>query len=146
MRIVIQRVSQAKVEVEGEVKGSIGLGYCLFVCFENGDNQETIDKAIKKVINLRIFEDDNQKMNLNITQVAQTAILSISQFTLSWKGEKGNRPSFENSMEPNLAKLNFGLFNKKLNDAGVKVQMGVFGANMQVHLVNDGPVTFVLDF
>lgn len=145
MKIVIQRVKSAKVEVEGKIVGIIDKGLLLFVCLENGDTQETIEKACQKILNLRIFEDDAGKMNLNIEQI-KGKILSISQFTLSWDGKKGNRPSFENSMKPDLARLNYALFNKALRDAGLQVEEGKFAAEMQVSLINDGPVTFHLNF
>jgi D-tyrosyl-tRNA(Tyr) deacylase len=98
-----------------------------------------------KILNLRIFEDDKGKMNLNISQV-NGAILSISQFTLSWDGKKGHRPSFDKSMPPEKAKVYYAIFNKKLADAGIKVERGVFGEQMDVSLINDGPVTFHLEY
>lgn len=145
MKIVVQRVKKAQVEVENKIVGQIDKGLLLFVCLENGDTQETIKKACQKIMNLRIFEDEAGKMNLNIEQV-NGKILSISQFTLSWDGRKGNRPSFENSMKPDLARLNYALFNKALRDAGITVEEGKFAAEMQVTLINDGPVTFHINF
>lgn len=145
MKIVIQRVKHAKVEVEGEITGEISKGLLLLVCLENGDDQTTISKACKKILALRIFEDQDGKMNQNIQQVGGE-ILSVSQFTLSWDGKKGNRPSFENSMSPDMARLNYALFNKNLRDQGINVSEGRFAATMQVSLLNDGPVTFHLDF
>lgn len=145
MKIVIQRVKHAKVEVEGEITGKISKGLLLLVCLENGDDQTTIAKACKKILALRIFEDQDGKMNQNIQQVGGE-ILSVSQFTLSWDGKKGNRPSFENSMSPDMARLNYALFNKNLRDQGINVSEGRFAATMQVSLLNDGPVTFHLDF
>ena len=120
MKIVVQRVKDAKVEVEGEITGKIEAGLLLLVCLEKGDNIETIEKAYKKVLALRIFEDEDGKMNKNIQDMGGS-ILSISQFTLSWDGKKGNRPSFENSMVPDQARLNFAIFNKKLRDSDIEV-------------------------
>jgi D-tyrosyl-tRNA(Tyr) deacylase len=145
MKVVIQRVKNAKVEVEGEITGEISKGLLLLVCLEKGDDQSTIEKACKKILALRIFEDENGKMNQNVQQIGGE-ILSVSQFTLSWDGRKGNRPSFENSMAPDMARLNYALFNKYLRDQGVSVAEGRFAASMQVSLLNDGPVTFHLDF
>lgn len=145
MKVVIQRVLEASVQVEQEIIGEIKNGLLLYVCFETNDSESTIDKAVTKISKLRIFEDENQKMNFDIKQCSY-AILSISQFTLSWNGSGGHRPSFEGSMEPNKARLYYSLFNKKLRETGIKVEEGKFGANMEVSSKNDGPVTFFLEF
>lgn len=145
MKIVVQRVNSASVKVENEIVGKIEKGYLLFVCFEQNDDTDKVEKAVAKILQLRINEDENSKMNLNIAQI-EGHILSVSQFTLSWDGKKGHRPSFENSMPPGQAKLLYHLFNQKLKDSGIPVQMGIFGAEMQVESVGDGPVTFFLDF
>ena len=105
----------------------------------------SIDSAIKKIISLRIFEDANGRMNKNILEV-NGEVLSISQFTLSWDGRKGNRPSFDLSMSPEQAKLFYHLFNQNMQKSGVKIQTGIFGADMKVESINDGPVTFHLSF
>lgn len=144
MKIVVQRVIKAKVEVDSQVKGQIDRGLLLLVCMEAGDGQEQIDKAASKIKALRIFSDEAGKMNLNCSSVGGT-ILAISQFTLSWDGRKGNRPSFDQSMEPNLANQMFEQFCQKLREE-IPVETGVFGADMQVSLTNDGPVTFSLNF
>ncbi len=144
MKIVVQRSKQSSVIVENEVIGSITHGLVLFVCFETGDVEETIDQAIYKVVNLRIFEDDNEKMMFNVAQV-EGQILSISQFTLSWDGTRGHRPSFDRSMNPTEAKMMYAIFNKKLKEH-VPVAQGIFAANMTVNIQNDGPVTFYLTF
>ena len=144
MKILVQRCKEATVSIQDQVKGQIGPGLLLLVCLEHGDNQETVSLAVEKVRKLRIFEDDAQKMNLNISQI-NGSILSISQFTLSWDGKKGHRPSFEKSMAPNEAKILYASFNKKLREH-VPVETGIFGEEMMVNLVNWGPVTFFLDF
>lgn len=145
MKIVVQRSAQSSVEVDGNIKGSIKGGLLLLVCLEKGDTEETLSQATQKISKLRIFEDDKGKMNLNIVD-AGGEVLSISQFTLSWDGKKGHRPSFDESMEPRQARLMYEIFNKKLRDFGLKVETGVFGADMKVSSVNDGPVTFHLSF
>lgn len=145
MKIVIQRVQEASVTVDNEVVGSIGMGLLLLVCFEMDDDESCIGKAVDKVTKLRIFDDETGKMNLNIEQI-QGEILSVSQFTLSWDGSGGHRPSFERSMIPQEARLKYALFNRELRSRGVTVKEGTFGAFMKVQLVNDGPVTFNLQF
>ncbi len=146
MKIIVQRVSEASVKVDGEIVGSIDKGYVLFVCFETEDTMTIVEKAIEKIINLRIWEEeDSDKMNLNLAQV-NGQILSISQFTLSWNGLKGHRPSFSKSMEPEKAKQFYKEFNNKLRLRRIVVKEGVFAGDMKVSLVNDGPVTFHLDF
>lgn len=147
MKIVIQRVSQAEVRVEGTVVSSIGRGMLLLVCMEKGDNEGSLDlgKVAEKVANLRIFQDpESGKMNKNIEQHGGE-FLCVSQFTLSWDGKKGNRPSFDNSLEPSAAVELFDSFCEELGRLS-KVKKGVFGASMEVSLVNDGPVTFSLNF
>ncbi|MFZ4712241.1 MAG: D-aminoacyl-tRNA deacylase [Bacteriovoracaceae bacterium] len=144
MKMVIQRAKKSSVTVEGVVVGEIDHGLVVFVCFENGDNEEIIDQAVYKVVNLRIFEDEKEKMMFNVSQV-QGQILSISQFTLSWDGSRGHRPSFDRSMNPSEAKMMYAIFNKKLKEL-VPTAVGKFGANMMVSVQNDGPVTFTLAF
>lgn len=145
MKIVIQRVKEASVEVEDEIIGKIKSGLLLYTCFEHTDTEKTIESAIDKITKLRIFEDENEKMNLSAIDLNKE-ILSISQFTLSWDGSKGFRPSFDGSMKPAQARLFYSLFNKKIKDLGLKVEEGRFGANMQIKSINDGPVTFHLSF
>lgn len=145
MKIVVQRVQEASVSVENEVVGSIGHGLLLLVCFEHGDTDEAITKAIDKVSKLRIFDDGDGKMNLDVAQCGGQ-ILSVSQFTLSWDGSGGHRPSFEKSMAPGEARLKYALFNRDLRARGLTVKEGKFGAFMKVQLLNDGPVTFILNF
>jgi len=145
MKIVVQRVQEASVSVENEVIGAIGSGLLCLVCFEAGDDEEALMKSIDKLTKLRIFDDADGKMNLDIGAV-KGEILSVSQFTLSWDGTGGHRPSFEKSMAPQEARLKYALFNRELRNRGFTVKEGKFGAFMKVALVNDGPVTFILDF
>jgi D-tyrosyl-tRNA(Tyr) deacylase len=145
MKVVVQRVQEASVSVEQEIIGSIGNGLLLLVCFEQGDDEEALHKAIDKISKLRIFDDADGKMNLDIQSV-KGEILSVSQFTLSWDGSGGHRPSFEKSMPPQEARLKYALFNRELKARGFTVKEGKFGSFMKVSLINDGPVTFLLQF
>jgi D-tyrosyl-tRNA(Tyr) deacylase len=145
VKVIVQRVKEAFVSVDSEIIGSIKKGLLLLVCFENEDKDEVLNKAIEKISRLRIFDDDNGKMNLDI-QAIKGEILSVSQFTLSWDGSGGHRPSFEKSMPPQEARLKYALFNRELRNKGLVVKEGRFGSMMQVNLVNDGPVTFFLQF
>lgn len=144
MRLVIQRVRCAKCEIDGKITGEIGQGFMILVGFGLEDNREIVDKMVKKVLNLRIFEDENEKMNYNISKV-NGSILSISQFTLYADCTEGNRPSFVNALKPDEATQLYDYFNNSLKLNGINTQTGVFGADMQISLVNDGPVTIVLD-
>ena len=144
MRVVIQRAKNAKCTVEGQITGQIDHGYCIFVGFNNEDTDEIIDKMIHKILFLRIFEDENGKMNKSIQDV-KGSILSISQFTLYADCKKGNRPSFTNAGKPDLATSLYDQFNQKIKDQGIHVETGIFGADMKIELLNDGPVTIVLD-
>jgi D-aminoacyl-tRNA deacylase len=145
LKVVVQRVQEASVSVDGEVVGAIQSGLLLLVCFEQGDDDNSITKSIDKISKLRIFDDENGKMNLDV-QAIKGEILSISQFTLSWDGSGGHRPSFEKSMPPQEARLKYALFNRELRARGLTVKEGKFGAFMKVSLINDGPVTFTLNF
>jgi D-tyrosyl-tRNA(Tyr) deacylase len=145
MKVLIQRVQNASVEVEQKIVGKISKGYLLYVCFESLDNYEKVHSAVEKIAKLRIFEDEKAKMNYNITQI-KGEILSISQFTLSWDGKKGHRPSFDKSLPPNEAKILYRKFNDELAAQDLKVEKGRFGAEMKVNSLNDGPVTFFLEF
>lgn len=145
MKVVVQRVDAAKVSVEDEVTGEIRRGLLLFVCFEHGDVRDILPRAAERIAKLRCFSDADGKMNLNVTQV-EGEILSVSQFTLAWDGSGGHRPSFERSAHPGEARLLWAEFNKLLRAQGLTVQEGRFGAEMKVELVNDGPVTFSLNF
>lgn len=144
MKILVQRVKSANVNINNNCVGSIDKGYLLYVCFEIGDSIETVNTAVTKIIKLRIFEDNNGKMNLSINEV-NGSILSISQFTLSWDGQKGHRPSFDKSLSPVEAKILYKKFNDELCKS-CRLEKGQFGADMKVESINDGPVTFFLNF
>lgn len=144
MRILIQRVKSAKVVVEGRSISDIKHGLLLFVGVGRDDAAEDIERLSTKVMNLRIFEDEQGKMNLNIKQL-NGRILSVPQFTLYANTSKGNRPGFDLSAEPEMAKDYWGKFNGLLRQGGIDVQEGVFGAHMDVELINDGPVTIWMD-
>jgi len=143
MRIVIQRVSQASVTIDGKIAGEIQQGLLLLVGICPEDGQEDIEYAVRKISQMRIFSDDADKMNLSVQDVGGQ-ILSISQFTLYADTKKGNRPAFTGAARPDLATALYDQFNQKLAQT-VPVQTGEFGADMKVSLVNDGPVTIVLD-
>lgn len=143
MKVVVQRSKNSRVTIDGKVNGSIDHGYVLLVGFTDGDTEEIIDKMIKKILNLRIFEDENEKMNLSIQDV-NGQILSISQFTLYADSKKGNRPSFINAMNPTDASKLYDIFNEKLSKE-IYTETGIFGADMKVEIYNDGPVTIILD-
>lgn len=144
MKIVIQRVKNASVTIDEEVHGKIQIGYMILVGIQDSDNEEILKKMALKVSNLRIFEDENGKMNLNLSQVGGD-ILSISQFTLYADCHKGNRPSFSSAGKPEHAKKMYLAFNEELRALGIHVEEGIFGADMKVELLNDGPVTIILD-
>ncbi|RFT16234.1 MAG: D-tyrosyl-tRNA(Tyr) deacylase [Candidatus Saccharicenans subterraneus] len=144
MKIVLQRVKEARVTVEGRVEGSIGRGLCLLVGVEKGDREVEADWLAAKVAELRIFPDENDKMNLSVKEVGGS-VLAVSQFTLASSIRKGRRPSFDNAETPGRASELFDYFVRKLREQGLEVQTGVFQAMMEVHLINDGPVTFILD-
>ena len=144
MRALLQRVSSGSVSIDGQIKGSIQKGYMTLVGFCESDTKAIVDKMIDKMIGLRIFEDDQGKMNLSLTDV-QGAILSISQFTLYADCRKGRRPGFTDAAKPDTAIPLYDYYNQKIQDSGIHVETGVFGADMKVSLINDGPVTILLD-
>jgi len=143
MKIVLQRVKQASVEVEGKVVAQIGKGFCLLVGIEKGDSEKDADYLARKVSELRIFPDSKGKMNLSLAEVGGE-VLVVSQFTLVSSMKKGRRPSFDGAEEPEKATQLFDYFVKSIEQRGFKVQTGIFQALLDVHLVNDGPVTFFL--
>ena len=143
MKVVVQRSKKSKVTINNKVNGSINKGYVLLVGFTHGDTTDIVDKMINKILNLRIFEDDNDKMNLSIKDI-NGSILSISQFTLYADSKKGNRPSFINAMKPDEASKLYDYFNQELSKY-IEVNTGIFGADMKVEIYNDGPVTIILD-
>jgi len=145
MKAVIQRVKNAKVEVDNKVTGEIGLGYLILLGVAPDDNKEKIDAMIEKISNLRIFRDNEDKMNLSIKDV-DGDILVVSQFTLYADCKKGNRPSFVNAAKPDLANELYEYFIEKCKEKVKNVQSGIFGADMQVSLVNSGLVTILLKF
>lgn len=145
MKAVIQRVQYSNVKIDGVIKGECKKGFMILLGVQNGDTKEDADKLLKKVPVLRIFEDENGKMNLSLLDINGEALV-ISQFTLLADCSHGRRPSFTNSAPPAEANDLYEYFVEGMKNAGVKsVQTGEFGADMQVELVNDGPVTIVLD-
>lgn len=143
MKSVIQRVKNASVKINDEVYSSIDAGMLVLFCVEKGDTEEKIDWMANKVLSLRIFEDENDKMNLSVTDI-KGEIMVVSQFTLAADCKKGTRPSFDNAETPAIANDMYEKFVKQLSSSGLAVKTGVFAAMMDVSLCNDGPVTFVL--
>ena len=145
MRVVVQRCSRAEVRIDGTVVGTIGRGFMLLVGVTEGDGKAEADVLAKKIAQLRVFEDEQGKMNLALKEVGG-AILSISQFTLYADCKKGNRPSFVKAARPEVAEPLYDYFNNVLRaQYGLQVETGRFGADMKVDFVNDGPVTILLD-
>jgi D-tyrosyl-tRNA(Tyr) deacylase len=144
MRIVVQRVSRAKVTVAGEVVGEVGVGYLALVGVETGDTDDDMRYGVEKLIGLRVFEDAEGKMNRSIADIGG-AILLVSQFTLLGDARHGRRPSFSNAARPETAAPMIDRMAAEIAGRGIPVAKGVFGADMQVELVNDGPVTILLD-
>lgn len=144
MKAVIQRVSSASVEVEGETVGAIKRGILVLLGVEKGDGEKDADWMAEKIVNLRIFEDEAGKMNLSLRDTGGE-ILAVSQFTLAGNCEKGRRPSFDSAAPPAEANELYLYFVQKSRELGVPVETGVFQADMQVSLVNNGPVTFILE-
>ena len=144
MKLVIQRVKHASVTVEGNVTGKIGKGFLVFIGIADSDTKEIADQYVKKLLNLRIFEDENGKINLSLKDV-NGELLLISQFTLYADCRKGNRPSFINAGAPDMAKALYEYMIEACRKEIPVVQTGIFGADMQVELLNDGPFTVVLD-
>lgn len=144
MRVVLQRVSEASVEVSNNNISSTGQGLLLLVGASQGDTVKNADYLADRILGLRIFEDKEGKMNFSIAEVGGQ-LLAVSQFTLSADISKGRRPSFSTAMAPDQALGLFDYFVSKLRESGLTVKTGEFGAKMKVHLINDGPVTFVLE-
>lgn len=145
MRTVIQRVTEASVEIENKICGKIGEGILLLIGIEEADNAEDIDWLCKKIVNMRIFDDENGIMNKSIIDIDGN-ILAISQFTLMAQTKKGNRPSYIRAAKPEISKPLYNEFCKKLSlELGKTVERGIFGADMKVSLLNDGPVTILMD-
>ena len=144
MRAVVQRVTDADVSVENQVKGSIGRGFVVLLGVEEGDNETDADYIAEKVSGLRVFDDSEGKMNLSVTDIGGE-ILSVSQFTLLADARKGRRPSFIRAAQPEEANRLYEYFNEKVREKGVTAAEGVFRADMLVRINNDGPVTILLD-
>ena len=144
MKLVIQRVSKAKVEVDNKIVGSIGKGFLVLVGITHTDTEKEADYLANKLCKMRIFEDENGRMSLSLKDVGGE-LLIVSQFTLYADCAKGNRPSFIEAARPEQATPLYEYFCKKCEEQGIKVEKGVFGAHMEVSLLNDGPVTIVLE-
>lgn len=144
MRVVLQRTKEASVSVDGQITGKINNGFVVLVGFCNNDDNHIVEKLVKKIISLRVFSDQDDKMNLELKDTGGS-ILSISQFTLYADCKKGKRPSFIEAAKPDLAIPLYEYFNKTIESYGIEVQKGIFGADMKVELLNDGPVTIILD-
>jgi len=144
MKLVMQRVKKSSVSVDGHLVGQIEQGLCVLVGIAPTDTEADLDWMASKLVNLRIFEDDNHKMNLSLLDIGGSALI-ISQFTLLADCVKGRRPSFTGAGDPMVAKSLYELFLKKVSNLGIHVEHGIFGADMQVSIENDGPVTFVLE-
>ena len=144
MRLLIQRVSKASVKVEGECVGKINKGFLVFLGITHGDTKDNVDYLVNKLYNLRDFEDENEKMNLSIKDI-NGEILIVSQFTLYADTSHGNRPSFINAAKPDEANELYEYFIEKAKQTGLKIEAGIFGADMKVELLNDGPVTILLE-
>jgi len=144
MKALIQRVKRASVTIEGKLYSAIDMGMLVLLGVEKGDSTENAEKLSQKLVNLRIFEDENEKMNKSLLDV-QGEMLIVSQFTLCGDCKKGTRPSFDKSAPPAVANELYEKFIGLIKSQGIKVQTGKFGAMMDVELVNDGPVTFLVE-
>lgn len=144
MRFVIQRVTEASVTIDGEISGKIGKGYLVLIGVADTDTKEIADKMIRKMIGLRIFEDEQGKTNLSLSDV-DGGLLLVSQFTLYANCKRGNRPSFIEAGKPDMANEMYEYIIEKCRESVDEVQTGEFGADMKVQLLNDGPFTILLD-
>jgi len=144
MKIVIQRVSEASVKVDGKIVGEIGKGLMLLAGIDENDEKTDADWLVQKILNLRIFGDEDDKLNLSVKDISGE-ILCISQFTLIADYKKGNRPSFIKAAKPDKAVPLFDYFKEEIAKSGLRTESGIFGADMKVSLINDGPVTIVMD-
>ena len=144
MKAVIQRVREAELSVEGKLISTIGYGLVVFLGIRSGDNEGLADKFAKKVSKLRIFEDENGKMNRSVSDVCGEVLL-VSQFTLYGDCSHGNRPSFSDAEQPERAKRLYEMCAEKLRSTGLIVKLGVFGADMKIRQFNDGPVSIIMD-
>ena len=144
MKLVVQQVDYARVIINNKLYNAINQGLLIFIGIHKNDTLENIQYLIKKILKLRIFTDENNKMNLSVIDL-NLSIMLISQFTLYANIKKGNRPSFINTADPNKAETLYNLFIKELNQHGVNLKTGKFGADMKIELINDGPKTFILE-
>jgi D-aminoacyl-tRNA deacylase len=144
MRAVIQRVSKASVTVDGEITGNIGCGLVVLLGLDPADGEADLEFMKRKLLNLRIFSDSDNKFNLSLSDIGGE-ILLVSQFTLYGDCRKGNRPSFSRAAPPELAEKFYERLREQLENSGIGVASGIFGAHMEVSLLNDGPVTLILD-
>ena len=144
MKFVVQRVKNAQVDIEGKTVGKINKGFMVLIGVTNTDTKETADYLVKKLINLRVFEDENGKMNLSLKDV-KGSLLLVSQFTLYADCSSGNRPSFTSAAKPDIANELYEYIIKECKKQIDNVETGIFGADMKVELVNDGPVTIILE-
>ena len=144
MKLVIQRVKNAKVKVEDKVVGKINHGFLVLLGVTHNDTKEIVDYLVNKLCKLRIFTDENDKMNLNVKDV-KGELLIVSQFTLYADCMQGNRPSFTNAAKPEKANELYEYFCSECEKQNIKLQKGIFGADMKVHLTNDGPVTIIIE-
>ena len=144
MKVILQRVLKSSVEVEGEVVGTSQNGFCILTGISPDDTEQTLTKMAEKIVNLRVFEDDNGKMNKSLIDINGSALI-VSQFTLLADCSHGRRPSFTNAGNPQKAKELFDLFVEKVKNLGIPVETGVFGADMLVTIYNTGPATFILE-
>ena len=144
MRAVVQRVSEANVKVDGNIVGEIDKGLLVFLGVGEEDNNDDLEYMVGKILGLRIFEDDKGKMNLSLEDI-QGELLIVSQFTLYGDVRKGRRPSFSTSADPKIAENMYEQFIKKCKEKGIKTEKGIFGADMEVRLTNQGPVTILID-
>ena len=144
MKVLIQRVLSSSVTVEDKIVGQIDKGLLIFVGFTEGDSEKEINYMVDKIINLRIFDDENGVMNKSLLDV-KGSILSISQFTLYADASKGRRPSYIKALGGDSASVLYNKFNQKLKDTNIPIEEGIFGADMKVNLINDGPITIMLE-
>ncbi|MCT4120568.1 D-tyrosyl-tRNA(Tyr) deacylase [Elizabethkingia anophelis] len=144
MKVVIQRVSESEVVIENQSVGKIGKGFMLLIGIDENDEKQDADWLVQKILNLRVFGDEEGKMNLSIVDI-KGDLLCISQFTLIADYKKGNRPSFIKAAKPDKAIPLFEYFKEEIAKSGLKTESGIFGADMKVSLINDGPVTIVMD-
>ena len=145
MRVLIQRVGSASVEVENRLVGSIGPGLLLFVGFGHSDSPDLLPQAVRKISEMRVFSDDNGKLNLSLHDIGGQALI-VSQFTLYANCSRGRRPDFTPAADPAIAEQLYDRFVSLFRETGIVVQTGIFAADMRVNLINDGPVTFFLEF